>query len=98
MAFTGPVQYGAGVKAFVLKLVIALRFSLKRVQQTVHTPIGLAISQGAVLKFVHLALERWETAAVKQLFAAPVMHVDGFGCWSTGKSIGSTSARRARSS
>jgi len=78
-AFSGPVQYGAGIKAFVLNLLIAQMLSLKRVQQTIHTLIGLAISQATVLKYVlqlHLALERWETAAIERLLTAPVMHVD----------------------
>jgi len=78
-AFSGPVQYGAGVKAFVLNLVIAQMVSLKRAQQMIHTLIGQAISQAVVLKYVlqlHVALERWEAAAVKQLLAAPVMHVE----------------------
>jgi transposase-like protein len=73
------VQYGAGIKAFVLNLLIAQMLSLKRVQQTIHTLIGLAISQATVLKYVlqlHLALERWETAAIERLLTAPVMHVD----------------------
>ena len=63
----------------MLNLLIAQMLSLKRVQQTIHTLIGLAISQATVLKYVlqlHLALERWETTAVKQLLTAPVMHVD----------------------
>ena len=78
-AFSGPVQYGAGIKAFVLNLLIAQMLSLKRAQQTIHTLIGLAISQATVLKYVlqlHLALERWETAAIERLLTAPVMHVD----------------------
>ena len=78
-AFSGPVQYGAGIKAFVLNLLIAQMLSLKRAQQTIHTLIGLAISQATILKYVlqlHLALERWETAAIEQLLTAPVMHVD----------------------
>ena len=34
-AFAGPVQYGAGVKAYVLNLVIAQMISLKRAQYAI---------------------------------------------------------------
>ena len=77
--FSGPVQYGAGIKAYVLNLLIAQMLSLKRVQQMIHTLIGLAISQATILRYVlqlHLALERWETWAVERLLTEPAMHVD----------------------
>ena len=32
---SGPLQYGTGIKAFVLHLLTAQRVALKRVQQTV---------------------------------------------------------------
>lgn len=78
-AFSGPVQYGAGIQAYVLNLLIAQMVSLQRVQQMIHTLIGMAISQATVLKYVlqlHHALDRWESAAIEQLLAAPVLHVD----------------------
>jgi transposase len=78
-AFSGPVQYGAGIKAYVLNLLIAQMISLKRVQQMIHTLIGLAISQATILKHVlqlHRALERWEGWAIEQVLAEPVMNVD----------------------
>lgn len=78
-ALCGPVQYGPGIKAYVLNLLIAQMLSLKRVQHSIQTLIGLAISEATVLKYVmqlHQALERWEHSAIEQLLASPALHVD----------------------
>jgi transposase len=78
-AFPGPRQYGAGIKAYVLNLLIAQMLSLKRVQQSIQTLIGELIAQATVLKYVlqlHQALERWEKASIEQLLTMPAMHVD----------------------
>ena len=53
--------------------------SLKRVQQSIRTLIGMAISQTTILKYVmqlHRALAAWEQSAIEQLLAMPAMHVD----------------------
>jgi len=76
---SGPLQYGPGIKAYVLNLLIAQMLSLKRVQQSIRTLIGMAISEATALKYVmqlYHALEKWEQAAVKQLLEMPAMHVD----------------------
>jgi len=78
-AFSGAVHYGAGIKAYALNLLCAQMLSLKRVQQSIQTLIGLAISEATILKYVlqlHQALERWEQAAIERLLAMPAMHVD----------------------
>ena len=78
-AFCGALQYGAGIKAYVLNLLIAQMLSLKRVQQSIQTLIGLLISEATILKYVlqlHLALEPWEKASIERLLAMPAMHVD----------------------
>jgi transposase len=78
-AFCGPLQYGAGIKAYVLNLLIAQMLSLKRVQQSIQTLIGLVISEATILKYVlllHQALEKWEQAAIERLLTLPAMHVD----------------------
>lgn len=78
-AFSGPLQYGAGIKAYALNLLIAQMISLQRLQQMIQTLIGLVISQATILKYVlqlHQALERWETSAAERLLCQPVMHVD----------------------
>ena len=78
-AFSGPVQYGAGIRAYALNLLLAQMLSLKRVQQSIQTLIGLAISEATILKYVmqlHRALERWEHSATEKLLTMPALHVD----------------------
>ena len=75
----GPVQYGLGIKAYILNLLTTQMISLNRVQRLLKTLIGRAISEAAMLKYIlqlHQALEAWEQDAIKQLLACPVMHVD----------------------
>jgi transposase len=75
----GPLQYGLGIKAYVLNLLIAQMLSLKRVQQSIRTLIGMAISETTILKYVmqlHRALAAWEQSAMEQLLTMPAMHVD----------------------
>jgi len=77
--FSGALQYGPGIKAYALNLLIAQMLSLKRVQQSIQTLIGLVISEATILKYVlqlHRALERWELLAIEQLLTLPAMHVD----------------------
>ena len=75
----GPLQYGCGIKAYVLNLLLAQMLSLKRVQQSIRVLIDLAISEATILKYVmqlHRALEAWEHAAIDQLLCQPAVHVD----------------------
>ena len=75
----GPLQYGAGVKAYALNLLIAQMISLKRVQQMIRTLIGQVISEATLLKYVlqlHRALADWEREAVEELLAMPALHAD----------------------
>jgi len=75
----GPLQYGPGIKAYALNLLIAQMLSLKRVQHSLQTLIGLAISEATILKYVlqlHHALAAWERAAIERLLTLPAMHVD----------------------
>jgi len=75
----GPIQYGPGIKAYVLNLLIAQMVSLKRVQQSLTTLIGEVISEATILKYViqlHHCLARWEQSAIEQILTMPAMHVD----------------------
>lgn len=75
----GPLQYGPGVKAYILNLLIAQMISLKRVQQSIKTLIGQVVSEATMLKYVmqlHFCLQRWEETAIEQVLAMPAMHVD----------------------
>lgn len=75
----GPLQYGDGLKAFVIDLLVCQMVALNRVQKLVTSMLEVVISEATLLKFVlrlHQALERWETQAVEQLLKAPALHVD----------------------
>lgn len=76
---SGPLQYGAGIKAYLLNQFMAHMLSLKRLQQSLHTLIGTVIAEATILHYVlqlHQALERWENAAIEQLLASPALHAD----------------------
>ena len=78
-AFAGPLQYGPGIRAYVLNLLVAQMLSLKRVQQSIKTLIDRLLSEATLLGYVmqlHLALARWERDAIEQLLSQPALHVD----------------------
>lgn len=77
--FAGPLQYGLGIRAYVLNLLAAQMRSLKRVQQSLKTLIDRLLSEATLLGWVmqlHLALARWEQDAVAQLLTQPTVPVD----------------------
>jgi transposase len=76
---SGPLQYGTGIKAFVLHLLVAQMVTLQRVQHLIRTLIDSAIAHATLLKWLmqlHQALAGWEQAAIDQLLAQPTLHVD----------------------
>ena len=75
----GPLQYGHGLRAFVINLLVTQMVSLQRVQQLVQSMIGERLAEATLLNFVlrlHHALEDWEAQAIAQLLTLPAMHVD----------------------
>lgn len=75
----GPLQYGAGIKAYVLNLLIAQMISLSRIQKSIQTLLDITLSQATLLKYVaqlHLALAQWEQSALEQILLLPSAHVD----------------------
>ena len=75
----GPLQYGLGIKAYVLNLLITQMISLSRVQKLLKTLLGTTLSEATVLRYIlqlHQALEAWERDSVAQLLACPTIHVD----------------------
>lgn len=75
----GPLQYGNGIKAYIINLLICQMVSLNRVQNMVKAIIGEVISQATQLKFVlrlYQALEQWEARSIEQLLISSSMHVD----------------------
>jgi transposase len=75
----GPLQYGSGLKAYIINLLVCQMVAFNRVQKLVKSMIGTLISEASMLKFIlrlHEALVSWETAAVAQLLKQPAVHVD----------------------
>jgi len=75
----GPLQYGDGLKAFMINLLVCQMVSLNRVQKLVRSLIGVVIAEATLLKFVfrlNQALAAWELQATEQILKAPTIHVD----------------------
>lgn len=75
----GPLQYGSGVKAYVINLVVCQMVALGRVQSLVKAMFGITLAESSILRFIlrlHHALEPWEREATEHLLKAPAMHVD----------------------
>jgi len=75
----GPLQYGNGLKAYIVNLLVCQMISLNRVQKLVKSIIGEVLAEATLLKFVlrlHLALEQWETSSIEQILISLAMNVD----------------------
>ena len=75
----GALQYGNGLKAYVINLLVCQRVALNRVQKSVKAMISQTLSEATLLKFVmrlHDALASWEQSAIDELLTLPAMHVD----------------------
>lgn len=75
----GPLQYGNGLKAYVISLLVCQMVALNRVQKSVKAMIGQTISEATLLKFVmrlHEALADWEQSAIDELLQSPTINVD----------------------
>lgn len=75
----GKLQYGSGLKAFAIHLIVSQMVALNRVQKQIAAMIGSVLSEATLLKYVfclHLALESWEADAVAAILKKKSMHVD----------------------
>ncbi len=75
----GKLQYGDGIKAFAIHLIISQMVALNRVQKQIAAMIDTVISEASLLKYVlrlYQALEVWEMTAIEKLLQAPSIHVD----------------------
>ncbi len=75
----GPLQYGNGLKAYCINLLVCQMVALNRVQKLVKAMIGVAMSEATLLKFVlrlHESLADWENVVTEQLLNSPAMNVD----------------------
>jgi transposase len=75
----GSLQYGNGLKAFIINLLIAQMVSLNRIQKMVKSIIGEVIAEASLLKFVlrlYQALEQWEATSIDEILKSFAMNVD----------------------
>ena len=75
----GPLQYGNGIRAYVIQLIVAQMIALNRVADMVSALIGRMVSPDTMLGFIlrlHVALAPWEESAKRQLMMTQSMHVD----------------------
>lgn len=75
----GPLQYGNGLKAFVINLLVCQMVALNRAQRLVKSMMGIVIAEATLLKFVlrlHQALAEWERQAIADILKTPALHVD----------------------
>lgn len=75
----GKLQYGDGLKAFIVHLIVSQMVTLNRVQSMISAMIGSKLSEATLLSYVlklHLALESWEKSAIEKLIKLPCLYVD----------------------
>ena len=78
----GPRQYGVGLQAFVINLLVAHMLSLRRAVELVRAISGLRLSEATCLGYIrrlHEALQAWEVAARARLLQSPALHADETG-------------------
>lgn len=75
----GPLQYGNGLKAFMIDLVVSQMVSLNRTQKLISSMIGTVVAEASILKFIwclYLVLDDWEQSATELLLKAEAINVD----------------------
>lgn len=75
----GPLQYGDGLKAFMINLLVSQMIAMARAQKLMKSMIGKVISEASVLKWIrrlHEALAPWEQSAIEILMNSKAIHVD----------------------
>ncbi len=102
----GPRQYGVGLQAFIINLLVAHMLSLRRAVALVQAISGPRLSEATCPGYVrrlHDALQPWEEAAIAQLLERPVLHADETGFrvdrrtrWLHAVSDGSLTLKRLR--
>ena len=76
---SGPLQYGNGLKAYLISLVVSQMVALNRIQKMVVTLIGVTISENTIIKYVLQlsdSLIAWENSAKEAILKQPTMHCD----------------------
>ena len=77
--YAGPLQYGSGIKAFVLNLLVVQMVALNRAQSFLTALIDRVVSEATMLKYVlqlHRALEQWENESFAYLLKQLAINID----------------------
>lgn len=77
------LQYGDGVRAFAVNLVIAQMVALARVCGMIKTLIGVSIAESTLLQFImgiHKGLQEWEQQVRAKLLSELSLHCDETSC------------------
>jgi hypothetical protein len=75
----GCLQYGNGLKAYIISLLVCQMVSLNRVQKMIKSLIGEILAEASLLKYVlrlYQALEQWESDSIEGLLKSSAMNVD----------------------
>lgn len=75
----GALQYGNGLKAYIINLLVCHMVALKRTQNLVKSMIGCIIAEATMLKFIlrlDQALADWESATIAELLKTKAINVD----------------------
>ena len=78
----GPLQYGNGIKALTIDLLVAQMLSLRRCTELEHAITGIKISEATLLGYIERindSLQPWKAGAKKLLLTRPALHVDETG-------------------
>lgn len=75
----GPLQYGNGIKAYIVQLLVKQMISLNRAKKMLATMIGNEISEATMLGYIlmlYVALEPWENGVIDSLLETKVINCD----------------------
>ena len=78
----GPLQYGNGIKAFMINLLVTQMVSLNRAVGLVQAMSGIKLSEVTCLNYIqrlHDSLEPWEAGTKEHLLTLPALHADETG-------------------
>ena len=70
----GPLQYGNGLKTYIINLLVSQMITLNRIQKLIKTFIGEILSEATLLKFIFRFNQVLK--ALEKLLRSSVMHVD----------------------
>lgn len=76
---SGPLQYGNGIKAYVIQLLVKQMISLNRAKKMIAAMIGNTISEATMLGYIlmlYVVLDPWEKNVTTSLLKTSVINCD----------------------